>query len=59
MCPGINHFTDVLFRAKMKKQWLDHVSVYKTFGNKFKGKQENKNMANIPWTCGYVKPVKL
>lgn len=60
MCPDINHFTSVLFLiSSQNEKWLDHVSVYKTFDKKFKGKQENnKNMANIPWTCRYVKPVK-
>lgn len=41
------------------KEWLDNISVYKIFDKKFKEKQENKNMANIPWTCRYVKPVEL
>lgn len=39
MCPDINHFTSGLFLfLKKNEKWLDHISVYKTFDKKFKGK---------------------
>lgn len=41
MCPGINHFINVLFLIRSQnEEWLDHISVYKTFDKKFKGKQK-------------------